>query len=98
MIEGPLCAEEHNLTVAEVFQNGMWNWEATSFAFPTEVQERVRAAPMQMYGDRVDTLLWKLSRDGDLTTALADGLIIAEAEGNLGGFQGNLGMETRHMA
>lgn len=51
MIESPPYAGEHNLTMAEVFQNEMWNWGATSFAFPTEVQERVRATPMQMYGD-----------------------------------------------
>lgn len=52
------------------------------------MQERVHATPMQMYGDKGDTLLWKLSRDGDFTTALAYGLIIAEAEGNPGNFKG----------
>ena len=78
MIKGPLCAEEHDLTIAEVFQNGNWNWEATSFVFPIEVKEWVCAIPMQMFRDKEDTLLWKMSRDGDFNTASAYTLTIAE--------------------
>ena len=46
MMAGPLRVGEYNLTIAEVFQEGNWNWDIISYEFPREIKEKICANPM----------------------------------------------------
>lgn len=80
MIKGPLQVGEANLTIAEVLRDGIWNWGAISFDLPKEVKERVQATPIQLFGDKEDTLMWKLSWDGDFNIASTYACINSEGD------------------
>ena len=71
MIEGPLTQSESELTVANVFQEGRWCWEKISFELPKDVLERVLSVPMQLFGEKEDTLIWKFSQNGEFSAASA---------------------------
>ena len=46
MMAGPLRVGEYNLTIAEVFQEGNWNWDIISYELPREIKEKICAIPM----------------------------------------------------
>ena len=57
MIEGPLTQSESELTIANVFQEGRWCWEKLSFELPKDVLEKTLSVPMQLFGEKKDTLI-----------------------------------------
>ena len=71
LVEGPLTQDEAKLTTDDMFQDGSWRWDFISFDLPNEVKEKIYATPMQIFGDRKDSLLWKSSLDGDFSMTLA---------------------------
>ena len=71
LIEGSLTQFDSELTIANVFQEGRWCWEKLSFVLPKEVLEKILAVPMQMFGEKEDTLVWKLSQNGEFNAASA---------------------------
>ena len=71
LIEGPLTQSKTELTVANVFQEGRWCWEKLSFDLPKEVLEKILAVPMQMYGEKEDSFIWKYSQNGEFNNASA---------------------------
>ena len=71
LIAGPLRDEELHLTIAEMFQGDQWNWNRISFNLPREIKEQICATPMQLWGEKEDTMMWKFTRDGEFSTASA---------------------------
>ena len=71
LIEGPLTQSEFELTIATVFQEGRWCWEKLSFELPKEILEKILTVPMQMFGEKEDILIWKLSQNGEFSAASA---------------------------
>ena len=71
LIAGPLRDEELHLTTAEMFQGDQWNWNRISFNLLREIKEQICATPMQLWGEKEDTMIWKFTRDGEFSTALA---------------------------
>ena len=65
-----------------------WRWDFISFDLPNEVKDKIYATPMQIYGERKDSLLWKSSHDGEfnMTSAYASNFT---AENNPQVFMGN---------
>ena len=68
LMAGPLRVEEYKLTIAEIFQGGQWNWDRISYDLPREIKEKICAIPMQLWGDKEDTLMWKFTRDKEFST------------------------------
>lgn len=87
LIEGPLTRHETDLTNTNMFQFERWCWEKISFELPSEILEKILAIPMQLLGEREDTLAWKTSQDGDFSTASAYELAKPE-DTNLQSFSG----------
>ena len=71
MVEGPLTPREANLAIADIFQEGNWNWDSISFDLPSEIKDKVCATPMQIYGEKKDSLMWKSSHVGEFDMASA---------------------------
>lgn len=71
LIEGPLNQGDIDLTVADLRNEGRWNWEAASFVFPEDIKDKIRAIPIQSYGVRSDFIMWKASKDGKFTVKSA---------------------------
>ena len=61
LIEGPLTQQETNLTIANIFQDGRWRWEKISLELPSVVLEKILATPMQLFGEKEYSLVWKFS-------------------------------------
>ena len=80
MMAGPLRVGEYNLTIVEVFQEGNWNWDIISYEFPREIKEKICAIPMQLWGDKEDTLMWKFTRDREFSTTSAYALLKPEED------------------
>ena len=80
MMAGPLRVGEHNLTIVEVFQEGNWNWDIISYELPREIKEKICAIPMQLWGDKEDTLMWKFTRDREFSTTSAYALLKPEED------------------
>ena len=59
-------------------QNGTWKWEKISFEFPRQIVDRIQAIHIQAFGENDDSLIWKLSPDGEFSMALAYLLAIFE--------------------
>jgi len=78
LIEGPFTQHEENRTVAEMHQNGNWKWEKISFELPRQIVDRIQAIHIQAFGEKDDSLMWKLSLDGEFNMASAYLLAIAE--------------------
>lgn len=64
----PLTKDEMNLTVSDMRQEHEWDWGATSFDIPLPIKERIEAIPFQEYGNGEDSIMWKYSKDGEVTT------------------------------
>ena len=78
LIEGPLTQQEEGWTIAKLHHNDYWNLDKISFALPGNVVDKIHAIPIQSYGDKEDTLMWRFSLDGDFNMASAYKLAIAE--------------------
>ncbi|KAK7836759.1 putative ribonuclease h protein [Quercus suber] len=64
LIEGPLNQHEAELSISDMFHLGSWCWDKISFDLLAVIREQIRAIPMQLFGDKEDTLAWKYSKDG----------------------------------
>ena len=71
LIEGPLAQHEESQTISDIHQNRYWNFEKISFVLPKVVIDRIQAIPIQSFGKREDTLMWKFSADGEFNMASA---------------------------
>ena len=69
-------------------QGGDWHWNAISFDLPSCIKERILATPIQLYGEKGDSMNWKASKDGELTMASTYTLARPKEEHN-DGFKGN---------
>ena len=67
------------MTMADMLQGNEWNWNALSFELPTSILDKIKATPIQMYGDK-DMLSWSLSKDGEFSSASA--YLLAIPDGN----------------
>nr|POE57813.1 hypothetical protein CFP56_75577 [Quercus suber] len=54
-----------------MFHLGSWCWDKISFDLLAVIREQIRAIPMQLFGDKEDTLAWKYSKDGEFSSASA---------------------------
>lgn len=68
MIAGPLKLEENNLVASELNQDHEWKWEKISFDLLEDIMDRIKTMPMQLYGSREDSIMWKYSKDGKFST------------------------------
>lgn len=71
MIEGPLNQEDYMLNVEDICGEYRWNWELLSFDLPEIIKDKIKAIPIQNYGHRKDTIMWKHTKDGEFSTNLA---------------------------
>ena len=78
LIKGPLTQHEEYQTVVEMHQNGTWKWEKISFELPRQIVDRIQAIHIQAFGEKDDSLIWKLSPDGEFSMASAYLLAIVE--------------------
>lgn len=56
LIQGPLQHVEDSISIEEMRQGGVWNWNAISFDLPQCVNEKILAMPFQLYGSKEDTM------------------------------------------
>lgn len=68
MIQGPLSLRESYLTVEELGGVGGWKWDLTSFDLLDFIENKIKAVPLQEFGHREDSLMWKYSRDDEFST------------------------------
>ena len=80
MIEGPLRQEELSLKVSDLCDYQAWNWDLISFNLPQIIKDKIKAIPIQMYGNGRDTVMWKCSNNGEFNTNLAYRLAIQGEE------------------
>ena len=66
-IAGPLNLQDTSLSIAEVFHDGQWDWDKISFDLPCTIMDKIKATPIQLFGEKEDTLMWKFSKDGDFS-------------------------------
>lgn len=69
LIEGLLAQHEETQTISEIHQNGYWNLDKISFDLPRVVVDSIQAIPIQSFGEREDTLMWKFFVDGEFNVA-----------------------------
>ena len=77
LIEGPLLPNMRKLILFLIFIKMHWNFGKISFVLPRVVIDRIQAIPIQSFGEREDTLMWKFSADGEFNTASAYRLTIS---------------------
>ena len=70
-IVGSLNLQDTSLSIAEVFHDGQWAWDKISFDLPCTIMEKIKATPIQLFGEKEDTLMWKFYKDGDFSMASA---------------------------
>ena len=68
LIVGPLKPEENNLVVSDLHQNHEWKWKKLSFDLLGGIKDKIKATPMQLYGCRKESILWKHFKDGEFST------------------------------
>nr|POE85882.1 hypothetical protein CFP56_18229 [Quercus suber] len=76
LIEGPLKQEDNMLTVEDIHGDYSWKWELLSFDLPESLKDKIKAIPIQNYGLREDTIMWKHTLDGEFSTKSAYHLAI----------------------
>ena len=62
---------ECNLAVADLLQDNNWNWDALSFNLPSDIEDKIKAIPIQLFWRKEDMLIWRLTKDGEFSIALA---------------------------
>lgn len=80
LIQGPLLYAEDSISIKEMRQGGVWNWNAISFVLPQCIKDRILATPFQLYGNKEDSMNWRLSKDGEFTIGTTYNLVRAEEE------------------
>ncbi|KAK7817050.1 putative ribonuclease h protein [Quercus suber] len=68
MIKGPLRQGDQGLTVADLYHDHEWRWDLLSFELPNSIKNKVKVVPIQLFGNRIDSIMWKYSKDGDFST------------------------------
>ena len=53
------------------FRDGKWKWNELSFQLPTTVKEKISARPIQLYGVKEDTPIWRVTKNGEFSAASA---------------------------
>ena len=48
-----------------------WKWELLSFDLPESIKDKIKAIPIQNYGIREDTIMWKHTLDGEFSNKSA---------------------------
>ena len=71
LIQGPLCLRDLSLTMEDFRGMGGWNWDLISFELPDAIKDRIKAVPIQDFGQRKDSLMWRFIRDDDFSTKSA---------------------------
>jgi len=46
-----------NLTVAKASHEGIWDWGKISFDLPKEIKDKIMAIPIQIFGEKEDSLI-----------------------------------------
>ena len=77
LIEGPLTQHESDLLIFYFLlgQGQGWRWDILSFELHQDVKDKIRAIPQNQIGSREDSILWKLSKDGDFSMKSAYALV-----------------------
>ena len=82
LLEILLKALLHNIRnfrlLLKCIKMGLGNGKKISFELPRQVVDRIQALHIQAFGEKDDSLMWKLSHDGEFSMALAYFLAIAE--------------------
>ncbi|KAL0011900.1 hypothetical protein SO802_007008 [Lithocarpus litseifolius] len=68
IIQGPLSLRDNSLTMEELRDVGGWKWDLISFDLPDSIKNKIKALPLQEFGHREDSIMWKYTRDGDFST------------------------------
>lgn len=71
VIEGPFNRLDSIMTMTDMIQGNEWNWGALSFELPTDILDKIKATPIQMFGSKEDTISWKFSQDGEFNSTTA---------------------------
>ena len=73
LIVGPLTQNESDLLLSDLLieQGQGWRWEVLSFELPQDVKDKIIAIPLSQVRRREDSILWKLSKDGDFSSRTA---------------------------
>lgn len=71
LIQGPIHQSEQDVTIEDVRQGGKWHWNAISFDLLPCIKGRILAIPIQLYGEKWDSMSWKASKYGEFTIAIA---------------------------
>ena len=71
LIEGLINDMECNLVVADLLHDNNWNWNALSFNLPFDIKDKINAIPIQLFRRKEDRLIWRLTKDGEFSTASA---------------------------
>ena len=77
VIKGPLNRSDSNMIMEDTIQGNEWNLEALSFEIPTDVLDRIKATPIQMFRSKEDTISWKFSQDEEFNSASTNLLAIS---------------------
>ena len=87
LIEGPINDMECNLAVVDLIQDNNWNWNALSFKLPSDIMDKIKAIPIQLFGRKEDRLIWRLTKDGEFNTASAY-MLASKDDGEANSFTG----------
>nr|POF06080.1 putative ribonuclease h protein [Quercus suber] len=68
MIQGPLSLRDNSLTVEELRDVDGWKLDLISFDLPDTIKNKIKALPLQEFGHKEDSLMWKYTRDAEFST------------------------------
>lgn len=73
LIAGPLTQNEGDMLLSDSLlgQGQGWRWETLSFELPQEIKDKIRAMLLTQFERREDSIIWKLSKDGEFSLRLA---------------------------
>ncbi|XP_075661255.1 uncharacterized protein LOC142631065 [Castanea sativa] len=71
LIKGPLTHQEEAMIVADMHQNGSWDWGKISFVLPQDMVDRIQAISIQLFGEIEDIMTWRFPRDGEFNLSSA---------------------------
>lgn len=69
--KGPLNRLDSIMAMADMIQGNEWEWGALSFEIPTDILDKIKAIPIQMFGSKEVTISWKFSQDGEFKSTSA---------------------------
>jgi len=56
------------LTMEDIRGKYRWNWKLLTFDLLEIIKDKIKAIPIQNYGHRKDTIMWKHTKDGEFST------------------------------